>query len=352
MKPLNHLKNVVVGLSLFTFVSSPLYSERIHPIFRYWKKHSKPIDISAPLVEDPKVMPKEGEDPIGVTYELSGGRLGDNLISFMHAKWISYKYNIPLLYRDFEHADAFAFSQKYDLFTNEIEEVSNIRHIGLKRREKKFISVYPLYYNVLYFPDCRFEHFGEYVFYNHYFPYFHVDWSDPNFRKELLSDLTSSRQFNLIYPPKGYTSVAVHMRRGGGVDCPHSLTHSPLNFPPDAYYTSQLRRVIDHLEGEKVFVHLFTDDQNPKALVEMLRSTLLDCNIEFGFTDPKILRENPVMEDFFSLANFDCLIHAQSNFSVSASKLKKYRVRVCPENYCVKKGKVIITEITFERNDV
>ncbi len=43
--------------------------------------------------------------PAAVTYDFSGGRLGDNLISFSHVLWASYKYEVPLLYRSFKYSD-------------------------------------------------------------------------------------------------------------------------------------------------------------------------------------------------------------------------------------------------------
>ena len=39
-----------------------------------------------------------------VSYRLSGGRFGDNLLAYMHAKWVSYRYEIPLVYHDFPYA--------------------------------------------------------------------------------------------------------------------------------------------------------------------------------------------------------------------------------------------------------
>ena len=36
-----------------------------------------------------------------ITYELSDGRFGDNLLSYLHAKWISHEKKIPLLYKPF-----------------------------------------------------------------------------------------------------------------------------------------------------------------------------------------------------------------------------------------------------------
>jgi len=40
-----------------------------------------------------------------ITYGLSGSRFGDGLISYMHAKWLSFKYDIPLLYTPFPQSD-------------------------------------------------------------------------------------------------------------------------------------------------------------------------------------------------------------------------------------------------------
>src|SRR5579862_7273227 len=39
-----------------------------------------------------------------VTYEFTGGRLGDNLLSYLHAKWISHTRQIPLLYKPFPYS--------------------------------------------------------------------------------------------------------------------------------------------------------------------------------------------------------------------------------------------------------
>ncbi|MFA5306719.1 MAG: hypothetical protein WC365_04680, partial [Candidatus Babeliales bacterium] len=46
-----------------------------------------------------------------VTYGLSGGRFGDNLLCYVHAKWISYKYHIPLLYFPFEYSSHLVFDE-------------------------------------------------------------------------------------------------------------------------------------------------------------------------------------------------------------------------------------------------
>src|SRR5271169_5509481 len=36
-----------------------------------------------------------------ILYEAPSGRFGDQLIAYMHAKWLSYRHDIPLLYKPF-----------------------------------------------------------------------------------------------------------------------------------------------------------------------------------------------------------------------------------------------------------
>ena len=49
-----------------------------------------------------------------ITYEAPSGRFGDQLMAYMHAKWLSYRHGIPLLYTPF------AFSKDLLLDTQEL----------------------------------------------------------------------------------------------------------------------------------------------------------------------------------------------------------------------------------------
>lgn len=46
-----------------------------------------------------------------LSYTFSGGQLGDNLIAYFHAKWLSLKYQLPLVYNGFPHADFLKLSE-------------------------------------------------------------------------------------------------------------------------------------------------------------------------------------------------------------------------------------------------
>ena len=42
-----------------------------------------------------------------VTYDLFDGRFAERAVNYLHAKWISYKTGMPLLYKPFLYSDEF-----------------------------------------------------------------------------------------------------------------------------------------------------------------------------------------------------------------------------------------------------
>src|SRR5438105_15457461 len=54
-----------------------------------------------------------------ITWQANGGRFGDNLLSYARAKWLSYKYNIPVLYQPFPYADELLLHENEALYTPE-----------------------------------------------------------------------------------------------------------------------------------------------------------------------------------------------------------------------------------------
>ena len=50
-----------------------------------------------------------------ITYEFFGGRFGDCLLSYLHAKWLSYKYQLPLLYKPFKYSSDLCLDAKEQL---------------------------------------------------------------------------------------------------------------------------------------------------------------------------------------------------------------------------------------------
>jgi hypothetical protein len=63
---------------------------------------------------------KNDRYPNYITYELSGGRLGDNIIAYLHAKWLSHVHGIALLYKPFQYSSDLSLSQT-DLSITDID---------------------------------------------------------------------------------------------------------------------------------------------------------------------------------------------------------------------------------------
>ena len=105
------------------------------------------------------------EPPKAVTYTFSGGRFGDNLLSYLHAKWIAYQYQIPLLYRPFNYS----------------------QYLVLDDRELKYVAssaqLYPRLYTSPYFPEDPHEYKNGLDANGVPWSGFEVNWKDPGFRK-------------------------------------------------------------------------------------------------------------------------------------------------------------------------
>ena len=66
-----------------------------------------------------------------VTYTFSGGRFGDNLLAYIHAKWIAYRYHIPLLYKPFDCSDQLVLHNLEELYNErKASQFRNQIHLG------------------------------------------------------------------------------------------------------------------------------------------------------------------------------------------------------------------------------
>ena len=93
-----------------------------------------------------------------VTYEFSNGRFGDNLLTYFHAKWISYQAGIPLLYKPFPYAEQLVFSATEGKF-----EGDYCQEIWLSQTDAKFSKIHQnnTLFHVAYFPELSWG--GEHV---------------------------------------------------------------------------------------------------------------------------------------------------------------------------------------------
>jgi len=272
-----------------------------------------------------------------VTYETPGGRLGDQLIAYMHAKWISYLYRIPLIYKPFCYS--------HDLVLDEKEQWSEASHAQNYKHALKIENLQTIEENTLsdvlfitqFFPESNYERKQA------KWPIFPINWKDPEFIALLRT---------LIYPkhptlyqtlPIDRVSVAAHVRRGGGFDDPAQYNHWPLKFPPDNFYIAQIRKIYEVLK-QPLFVYIFTDDPLPSSIAEHYAGALEDIDVIFGYRAEGNSHKTNVLDDLFDMIRYQCLIRPESNYSIVAEKLADYSIVIHPTQCVIQNKQIIITE--------
>jgi hypothetical protein len=309
-----------------------------------------------------------------VTYLLDGGRLGDKLLSYLHAKWVSHVYKIPLLYKPFPYSDQLI------LHTQEIQynsyDLGKFSHFfELKKNQQLVVNPSSqTLYTIPYFPESREELQAPEPGLNannlipnlgnlrKEFPYFEVDWSDREFLHKIRQMIKPLNTLSLIKPPQdGRINVAVHVRKNsGGYDLPllHDLPAEqynpdqvyvdvifPLKHAPDEYFMENIKKIYN-LYKQPLYVFLFTDDPNPSSILEKYKRTINNKNItiECRMSGDNNHYSN-VLEDLFSILNFDCFIRADSNLTIVASKLIDFQVLITPAHHRWEGRKLIIDKV-------
>ena len=271
-----------------------------------------------------------------VTFEL-GDRFGDNLASFAHAKWISYTYGIPLRITPFKYSNYLKLSVMHkqrdpnELFKNTVHIRKVWERVATKNSKMdlstfRFNKNEDTLYVVHYFAETKSDVLKG------YWPYFDIDWDDQEFVNQLREEISPIIPLPRIELPKDRISIALHLRKGSGPDFTHyNIQDFPLRFPPDSFFIEQIKRFLILFKGKTLYVHLFTDYNNPIELLDEYKKALNDKNIRFGYS----LRsyDLAVLEDFFNLTCFDCIIRPESHFSQMASRLSKAKIVVHPKAF-------------------
>ncbi len=282
-----------------------------------------------------------------VTYEYSPGRFGDNLLSYIHAKWISYRYNIPLLYKPFIYSDQLILHEQEVLYSDSVrKQFDKIVVLG------KHVSVNPqdrssILYIAPYFPSSQWELHNAISFSGGRWDYFEVDWQDPGFIEELQKVIFPQKPISSMHLPTDRITVAVHVRRGGTHDTPDVPPLFPLKFLPDDFYITQIKRLYFLFNKKPLYVYVFTDDTQPDKIVETFKRHLQNLDIQFDCRKNGNTDTTNVVEDFFALKQFDCLIHSESNFSLIMNKIGNYKVSLFPDSFHKENGRIVYDHINI-----
>jgi hypothetical protein len=293
-------------------------------------------------------------NPLGnaVTFELSGGRLGDNLISYLHAKWLSFKYGFDLIMKDFAYSDQLCLSPSIPsgLPLKDVVYVNQYGEIDFSRKSTLFI--------VPYFPESRSEYHTQL---NLHFP---ILWEDEDFKNEIKKVIRPKDERILADSfsslPKDRPVVCVHVRTGIGhdfwrtefsyfdIDYPQKIYHT--KFPPLSYYSEQLKRISEMYNHQPLYVYLMTDSPNPEEIEHYLKQLTQKDNLTYLYRVKDNSPHTNVLEDFFRLAQCDCLIRGDSNFPVVASKIAHYKIMISPAHYRWENDKLVIDQVNIRFN--
>lgn len=304
-----------------------------------------PASETHPVLKGKVTLPLSDQPQIGnaISYNFSGGRFGDNLLAYFHAKWIARKYGLPFLYRPFEFSDSLRLDKLDQVYDSDkfifLTKSKILAENQISNDPASTVFIVP------YFP--------EYGFYNEpydcHFSYFQVDWEDPEFRQEVIKCLTPKKSIKTVSPPHGYLSVAVHVRNGGKVDTYDLMSvAAPLKFPPNSYYIEQLKRIGRIFQGQPIYVYIFTDHCRPERLVERFSAAVNLPNMTFDCGNGNSEGIDQMLSDFHSLGKFDCLIRPSSNFSIIASVLGDYSLIITPMHADTSGDKISIDEVEIK----
>ncbi len=163
----------------------------------------------------------------------AGGRFGDRIVSYVIAKWVSLKFNIPFLLNPFQYSSMLRFgreekkySDKWMVFKFDIPLLFDPKHAIIPKRFEGIIRTEN--------EQGIFEHEQENVIFEINGVQFHIDgcpgieetikyiFQDQYFVAEIKKMLHPAVPLPEITLPQDKITVAVHVRKGGGYDPPLS----------------------------------------------------------------------------------------------------------------------------------
>jgi len=285
------------------------------------------------------------DDVSAVTFPRTKKRLGNHLLNYVKAKWLSYRHNIPLYCPHFKYSDQFM-----------LHRIEKKYYKGLRQKFKKVFYVKRgRSVSIKVADSCLYK--------IHLFAHIHFDWEDECFVNEIKKNISPITPIEKPDIPKGCISVAVHVRRGGGYDAPllsgrddtvtkgrYADKRYPLKFPPDTYFIDQIKKLYDLFGKQAMYVYIFTDDKNPEHLLSKYEKAINKKNITFDSRKNGNSYNNNVLEDLFAMKHYDCLIRGRSSFAIIADIIGDFFVVIYPVSKKWNKNNLIITNVKMKIN--
>lgn len=285
-----------------------------------------------------------------VYYTVSkGGRFGDKFLLVSHAAWFAHALKLPLVYQPFPYSDQLNLDEDPSLL-REVPNLPNrlrvykvddyLQFYATLNREGKFNDTL---IEVPFYPE------SPYLFEekSNRAQFTQINWKDPAFLARLRKWFSPKKPFPKLELPKDKVTVALHYRTGENHDKSGWQDQFILKGPPDSFYIDSLRTLLA-IEKRPLYVFIFTDGLNPPAVAAKFQA--LFPSVEFAVRTDKPAEE-AVLEDFFAMDGFDCLIRPESHFSMAAAYLFPFRIILSPANFRrIDPTTILVDQILLEFN--
>lgn len=262
--------------------------------------------------------------PAAITYNLDCGRFGDRLINYIKALWISHMYDIPLLYKPFSKSNKLKLSQFHLLLKDHKDKFSKqIIEIKTQNSLIEFLEAIknPQYNIPLKLYSISFSAPIE-------------EWEDEGFRKLLQKLIKPIKPIVLLKLPQNIITVAVHVRTGAGYDKESNINKMPTKFPPYDFYINGLKQVAELYKNQPLYIYIFTDYPEPSEICHHFENKLYELNLNDQIIIDYRKSTNSynlnVLEDFFSMMQFDCMIRPDSSYSRAAAAVSGPIIEITP----------------------
>lgn len=278
-----------------------------------------------------------------ITYGQHEYRLGNQLITYLAASWIAHEYELPLLYVPFLYSDQFIFHEKEILYRSDFELSFN-KTVFLKEvSEIPDLPTSTLIVVNFFHNDPRNP--------NNYKMSSNLFLNNPEFREYAKTMLQPRFPFQTIPLPEDKLNILVHVRTGGDFDSREMQLRFPNKFPPNSFFISAIETISKIFDHQLIYAYIMTDDLNPEKIVEHYSKALSHLNnIEIDCRHGKSESSDNVMEDFFSVPKFDCMIRGNSTFTIAASLLSNFKAVIIPKSSRVENGEVVVDQIDIILN--
>lgn len=284
-----------------------------------------------------------------ITNASDAGYLGDRLINYIKAQYLSHKYKIPFKLRPLGYSTEALTLHNHDpiaTFSKPIIRVTD---------ESQLINAHPSYiYNVSYY--CKIQGCTSLYDINTW----HSILNDKVFIRKIKKLIAKKEDIKLDIP-QDVMAIAIHVRKPLDADYPlkscqfynssklhnkrshqefknncnpimrtlYSDIGNPEKFVPDQFYIDQLKRIRSLFPHKKIVVYLFTNYHHGSQLCSLYRKKLNDNNLSFVIDNSSYTHR--LIDDIINMSKFDYLIRSRSNYSQIADFIGNHKLVISPQ---------------------